>query len=108
MWDDEDQEELDRLCDTMIEIRKEIQEQIDDPTEDNVLKNAPHTCEEVTGNEWTHTYSREKAAYPLPFIRGNKFWPSVGRIDQVYGDKNLMCTCGTAQDYMDEKVALGV
>jgi glycine dehydrogenase len=86
----EPQEELDRFCEAMIAIRAEIESA--DPR-DNVLKNAPHTAAAVTANEWKHTYSREEAAYPLPFVRARKFWPSVGRIDNPYGDRNLMCSC---------------
>jgi glycine dehydrogenase len=87
--------ELDRFCDAMIAIRGEIQAVIDgqaDP-KDNVLKNAPHTAAVVTADRWTHAYSREQAAFPLPFVRAHKVWPSVGRIDNPYGDRNLMCSC---------------
>ena len=87
--------ELDRFCDAMIAIRAEIQAVIDrkaDPA-DNVLKNAPHTAAAVSADDWRHAYLREQAAYPLPFVRGRKFWPSVGRIDNPFGDRNLMCTC---------------
>ena len=87
--------ELDRFCDAMIAIRGEIQAVIDgkaDPR-DNVLKNAPHTAAAVSADEWTHPYSREQAAFPLPFVRANKFWPPVGRIDNPFGDRNLMCSC---------------
>jgi glycine dehydrogenase len=88
-------EELDRFCDAMIAIRGEIQAVIEgkaDP-KDNVLKNAPHTASAIAANDWRHPYSREQAAYPLPFLRAAKFWPSVGRIDNPYGDRNLMCSC---------------
>jgi glycine dehydrogenase len=88
-------EELDRFCDAMIAIRREIQAVIDgkaDP-KDNVLKNAPHTASAIAADDWRHPYSREQAAYPLPFLRAAKFWPSVGRIDNPYGDRNLMCSC---------------
>jgi glycine dehydrogenase len=91
----EPKEELDRFCEAMIAIRREIQDVIEgkaDP-KDNVLKNAPHTAAAVTGDQWDHSYSRERAAFPLPFVRAKKFWPSVGRIDNPYGDRNLMCTC---------------
>jgi len=60
---------------------------------DNVLKNAPHTAGAVSANDWRHPYTREQAAFPLPFVRAVKFWPSVGRIDNPYGDRNLMCSC---------------
>jgi glycine dehydrogenase len=86
----EPKEELDRFCDAMIAIHSEIQSA--DPN-DNVLKNAPHTAAAVSANEWSHIYSREEAAYPLGFVRARKFWPSVGRIDNPYGDRNLMCSC---------------
>ena len=91
----EPKEELDRFCESMIAIRAEIQAVIDGEADrqDNPLKNAPHTSAAVSAEEWTHAYSRELAAYPLPFVRGRKFWPSVGRIDNPYGDRNLMCAC---------------
>jgi len=91
----EPREELDRFCDAMIAIRREIQAVIDQKADarDNPLKNAPHTAAAVTSDDWTHAYSREQAAFPLPFVRARKFWPSVGRIDNPYGDRNLMCSC---------------
>jgi len=95
--------ELDRFCDALIAIRREIQDVIDgkaDP-KDNVLKNAPHTVEAVTAEAWTHPYTREQAAYPLPFVRANKFWPPVGRIDNPYGDRNLMCSCPPMEAYQE-------
>src|SRR5207302_1097089 len=88
-------EELDRFCEAMIAIRGEIQAVVEgrmDP-KDNVLKNAPHTAEDVSRDDWTHAYSREQAAYPLPGLRRWKFWPPVSRIDNPYGDRNLMCSC---------------
>jgi glycine dehydrogenase len=91
----EPKEELDRFCDALIAIRGEIQAIIDgraDP-KDNVLKHAPHTAAAVSADVWTHPYTREQAAFPLPFVRANKFWPSVGRIDNPYGDRNLICNC---------------
>jgi glycine dehydrogenase len=93
--------ELDRFCDAMIAIYHEIQEvesgQVD--AHDNVLKNAPHPLSALLKDEWTHPYSREKAAYPAPGNRDWKFWPSVGRIDNVYGDRNLVCTCPSVESY---------
>jgi len=91
----EAQDELDRFCDAMIAIRGEIQAVIDGTADrrDNVLKNAPHTAGAVSANDWRHPYTREQAAFPLPFVRAVKFWPSVGRIDNPYGDRNLMCSC---------------
>ena len=97
----EAKDELDRFCDALIAIRAEIQAVIDgtaDPT-DNVLKNSPHTAGAVTAADWTHPYSREQAAFPLPFVRANKHWPSVGRIDNSYGDRNLMCSCPPIAEY---------
>jgi glycine dehydrogenase len=97
----ESKDELDRFCDALIAIRSEIQDVIDgkvDPR-DNVLKNAPHTAEEVTADAWPHPYSREQAAYPLPYLRSSKFWPSVARIDNPYGDRNLICACPPIEAY---------
>jgi glycine dehydrogenase len=87
--------ELDRFCDAMIAIREEIRaiEQGRADREDNVLKGAPHTAEMIAADDWPHAYSREQAAYPLPSVREHKFWPAVGRIDNVWGDRNLNCTC---------------
>jgi glycine dehydrogenase len=99
----EPKEELDRFCDALVAIRGEIQAVIDgraDPL-DNVLKNAPHTAEAVTAEQWTHPYTREQAAFPLPFVRANKFWPSVGRIDNPYGDRHLVCTCPPVKEYAE-------
>jgi glycine dehydrogenase len=93
--------ELDRFCDAMIAIRKEIAE-IESGKADrknNVLKNAPHTVEQVTRTEWAYPYSRERAAFPLPAVRENKFWPSVGRIDNVLGDRNFVCSCPPIDEY---------
>jgi glycine dehydrogenase len=93
--------ELDRFCDALIAIRQEIEEVITGKAhaKDNVLKNAPHTASAVCADEWEHPYSREKAAFPLPWVRQNKFWPSVGRIDNPYGDRNLMCVCPPIEVY---------
>ena len=87
--------ELDRFCEAMIEIRKEIRD-IEEgriSREDNPLKNAPHPAEVATASQWTRPYSREKAVYPLPWVKERKFWPAVGRIDNPYGDRNLVCSC---------------
>jgi glycine dehydrogenase len=91
----EDTAELDRFCDAMIQIRREIDAIVTGRADrsDNVLKNAPHTAEAIAAPDWSHPYSREEAAFPLPFVRANKFWPSVGRIDNPYGDRNLFCSC---------------
>lgn len=98
----ESQAELDRFIAAMISIRSEIRavEEGQYPCEDNPLKNAPHTAEYVTADEWTHTYSRQVAVYPLPELRERKFWPSVGRIDNAFGDRNLICSCPCTEDYV--------
>jgi glycine dehydrogenase len=95
-------QELDRFAEAMISIKKELDEIKDGKAdkEDNVLKNAPHTMHEVSANEWTHAYDRQKAAFPLPWIASNKFWPSVGKIDSGYGDRNLVCSCAPIEDYL--------
>jgi glycine dehydrogenase len=93
--------ELDRFCDAMIAIRGEIDDVASgaaDP-KDNVLKNAPHTAEDVTATEWTHPYTREQAAYPVADLRQRKFWPTVSRIDNPFGDRNLMCACPPIESY---------
>lgn len=100
----ESKDELDRFCDAMIAIRAEIKEIADGiaDIDDNVLKNAPHTLTEAVSDNWSHPYSRMKAVYPLPFVKGNKFWPSVGRIDNAYGDRHLVCTCPPVESYIAE------
>ncbi len=97
----ESKHELDRFCEAMISIHGEISAVIcgDLDANDNPLKHAPHPCETVCGNEWPHAYSRELAAFPLPYLRQHKFWPSVGRIDNVHGDRNLVCTCDSVEAY---------
>lgn len=104
----ESKTELDRFCEAMISIRKEIKEIEEgkfDKT-DNVIKNAPHTCKLVVSDSWKKPYSREKAAYPLTWIRDNKFWPSVSRVDNAYGDRNLVCSCAPIEAYMEEPVGV--
>ncbi|APG66353.1 glycine dehydrogenase (aminomethyl-transferring) [Tenacibaculum todarodis] len=93
-------EELDRFCDAMIAIRKEISEAEKDNA-NNPLKNAPHTQAMLTSDEWSLPYSRKQAAFPLAYIADNKFWPSVRRVDDAFGDRNLMCSCNPIEDYMD-------
>lgn len=95
--------ELDRFCDAMIAIRSEIQEIYDGNAdkENNVLKNAPHTAGLALAENWDFPYSREKAVYPLPYVKGNKFWPSVRRIDSAYGDRNLVCSCIPVEEYAE-------
>ena len=99
----EPRDELDRFCEALIAVRGEIQAVVDgtaDP-EDNVLKNAPHTAAEAAADAWSHPYSREQAVYPRPFVRANKFWPAVGRIDNAHGDRNLICSCPPVEAYED-------
>jgi glycine dehydrogenase len=100
--------ELDRFCDALIAIRNEIEEVKEglvDPL-DNVLKNAPHTLDVITNDTWTHSYNRKKAAYPLSWITPQKFWASVGRVDNTFGDRNLVCACPPMEEYMEEEEAL--
>jgi glycine dehydrogenase len=102
----EPKSELDRFCEAMIAIRNEIKE-IEEgkfSKTDNVIKNAPHTCKLVVSDSWNKPYPREKAAYPLNWVRDNKFWPSVGRVDNAYGDRNLVCACTPIEAYMEESV----
>ena len=101
----ESQDELDRFCDAMIQIKYEIEEiatgQAD--AQDNVLHNAPHPVELICADTWTHAYGREKAAYPLPYLReGHKFWPSVARVNNGFGDRNLVCTCPPIEAYKEQ------
>ena len=102
----ESKAELDRFCEAMISIRKEIQEIIDGKFDkaDNVIKNAPHTCKLVVADDWKKPYSRQKAAYPLQWVVANKFWPSVAKVDSAYGDRNLVCSCAPIEAYMEEAV----
>ncbi|MBH3449112.1 aminomethyl-transferring glycine dehydrogenase [Pseudomonas putida] len=98
----ESKEELDRFCDAMIQIREEIRA-VESGTvdkDDNPLKNAPHTAAELVG-EWAHGYSREQAVYPLPSLVESKYWPPVGRVDNVFGDRNLVCACPSIESYQD-------
>jgi glycine dehydrogenase len=92
--------ELDRFIEAMISIHGEIMEvqKGKDETNDNVLKNAPHTAEEIAEDSWQHPYTRKKAAYPLSWIADNKFWPAVGRVDDAFGDRNLVCSCGSLEE----------
>jgi glycine dehydrogenase len=96
----ETQGELDRFCDAMIAIRGEIQaiEEGRSDALDNPLKGAPHTAQQICSDSWDHPYSRDEAAYPAPWLRDSKFWPSVGRVDNAYGDRNLVCTCPSVAD----------
>jgi glycine dehydrogenase len=104
----EPKHELDRFCDAMISIRHEIdnvEKGIADKT-DNPLKNAPHTASVITANEWEHPYSRQKAAFPLPYVAAYKFWPSVGRVNDTYGDRTLICSCPplTAYEFEESEI----
>jgi glycine dehydrogenase len=100
----ESKAELDRFCDAMIAIRDEIRE-IEDGEADrnsNVLKHAPHTATVALADDWNRPYSRQKAVYPLPYLRQRKFWPSVSRVDSAYGDRNLVCSCVPTDAYAEE------
>jgi glycine dehydrogenase len=99
----EDKAELDRFCDALLSIRSEIRaiEEGSADKKDNPLKNAPHTQFEVIANEWNHPYSRETAAFPLSYVRANKFWPSIARVNNTFGDRNLICTCEPTSAYAE-------
>ena len=99
----EPKSELDRFCDALISIYHEIQEVEQGNVDklDNVLKNAPHTAAIITGNEWNHSYTRQKAAYPLSWVKNNKFWPSVGRVNDTHGDRTLICACPPIESYAE-------
>jgi glycine dehydrogenase len=99
----EDQGELDRFCDAMLEIRKEIRaiEEGKADKKDNVLKHAPHTQEVVISDHWNRPYSREEAAFPLPYVRNGKFWPSISRVNNTHGDRHLICTCEPVSSYSE-------
>jgi glycine dehydrogenase len=99
----ESKSELDRFCEALISIREEIADIAGGVLDraDNPLKNAPHTLDQVAGDTWTHGYSRERAAFPLPYIREHKFWPSVARVESAYGDRHLVCSCLPADAYAE-------
>jgi len=101
----EDKAELDRFCDAMLSIRAEIKAIEDGHSDktDNPLKNAPHTQVVITANEWNRSYSRQQAAYPLEYVKANKFWPSVSRVNNTYGDRNLICTCEPVSSYAEQE-----
>jgi glycine dehydrogenase len=104
----EDKAELDRFCDALLSIRKEIAA-IENGTADkldNILKHAPHTQFIITSNDWTRPYTRQEAAFPLDYVKENKFWPSISRVNNTYGDRNLVCTCEPVESYMEEAVAV--
>ena len=97
--------ELDRFCDAMIGIRAEIaavqEGRLD--AKDNPLTNAPHTLADVTADDWQHSYDRAQAAYPVESLRRNKYWPPVNRVDNVYGDRNLVCACPSIDSYREQR-----
>ena len=97
----ESKQEMDRFCDAMIAIRHEINE-VSKEDSNNLLKNAPHTMAMITDDEWLLPYTRQQAAFPLDYVRNNKFWPTVRRVDDAYGDRNLICTCAPIEAYMQE------
>ncbi|MFY9310395.1 MAG: aminomethyl-transferring glycine dehydrogenase [Bacteroidia bacterium] len=105
----ESKEELDRFCSAMINIRKEIDEIAAGTADklDNVIKNAPHTAKAVITDDWKRSYSREKAVYPLKWVKDNKFWPSVARVDNAHGDRNLVCACPPIESYADAELVNG-
>jgi glycine dehydrogenase len=100
----EDKAELDRFCDALLNIRAEIKAIEDGKADkvDNMLKHAPHTQFEITADDWNHAYSRQEAAYPLAYIKENKFWPSISRVNNTYGDRNLICTCEPVSAYLEK------
>ncbi|MDA0779548.1 MAG: aminomethyl-transferring glycine dehydrogenase [Bacteroidetes bacterium] len=100
----ENKEELDRFCEALISIRYEI-EASDANQENNMLRNAPHTLAQLTAHEWELPYTRDEAAYPLQYVRENKFWASVQRVDEAFGDRNLVCTCAPIESYSNKEVA---
>jgi glycine dehydrogenase len=104
----EAKDELDRFCDALIRIRGEIAAVLEGRADakDNVLKNAPHPAAALIADDWPHPYSRQEAAYPLPFVRTNKIWPAVARIDNPYGDRNLICSCPPMEEYAEEGAAV--
>ena len=91
-------------CNALVSIKKEI-DKVDNGSfdkKDNPLKNAPHTHLELSADEWKHSYKREEAAFPNKYLKDNKFWPPVGRVDNVFGDRNLVCSCPTLQEYKED------
>ena len=101
----ESKDELDRFIEALLSIRKEITmvQNGQWPTEDNPLSNAPHPLSEVTADEWAHAYDRSTAAYPLPYLKAQKFWASVARVDNAFGDRNLICTCPPISAYEEDQ-----
>ena len=95
----ESKEEIDRFIEAMVQIKKEIDAYVEG--EDSVLKNAPHTQEMLTADKWIYSYSRKEAAFPLAWVAINKYWPPVRRVNDAFGDRNLVCSCNPIEDYMD-------
>jgi glycine dehydrogenase len=97
---------MDRFCTAMLCIRREIEDVVTGVVlpKDSPLKNAPHTQDMVTADVWEKVYSRETAAFPAPWVKENKFWPTVGRIDNVFGDRNLVCSCPPVESYIEVEV----
>lgn len=95
--------ELDRFCDAMISIRQEVSviESGNSSADDSVLRHAPYTVEAVTTDHWPHAFSRQQAAFPVDSLKKDRYWPPVGRIDNVYGDRNLVCSCPPLSEYTD-------
>ena len=102
----EDKAEMDRFCDAMLAIRKEIEDIVSGVVDvsESPLKGAPHTAAMVTAETWNKSYSRETAAFPATWGKARKFWPTIGRVDNVYGDRNLVCSCPPMEVYMDVPV----
>ena len=96
--------EINRFCDTLIKIKQEIEKIKSGEFDkiDNPIKNAPHTDSELASDNWEHKYTRQEAAYPSKFLRANKFWPPVARVDNVYGDKNIFCTCPSMDEFKED------
>ena len=101
----ETKDELDRFCDALISIRNEVREVEEGKAdrENNVLKRAPHTAAVITADNWDRPYGRQKAAFPLPYVKAAKFWPAVSRVDNAYGDRNLVCSCLPVEEYANQE-----
>ncbi|MBL4668269.1 MAG: hypothetical protein JKY30_03290, partial [Flavobacteriales bacterium] len=95
-----------RFIEVMVAIRKEVQDVIDGNSdkENNPIQNAPHTLKVALSNDWNYPYSREKAVTPLPWLKESKYWPTVGKADDAYGDRNLVCSCAGIEEYMEEVI----
>ena len=96
----ENLDEIDRFCDAMIAIKAEI-DNCSIENDNNLLKNAPHTVKMISADNWDYPYTIKDAIFPLPFVYENKFWPSVRRVDDAYGDRNLICTCSPIESYIE-------